>query len=144
MTNLDWPSAMDALLRSTSDLGDAWEAVEFRFLLGPAHSGFVVPEGAYFEPTIEPLPGDLRVAFETPLLLQGRMSVMQFVCRLQTQFYRLVEGVVIDDSAVPNAKLREWEHFYNFERPHAALDGQTPYERLRQKTGLAVSASNVS
>ena len=80
MTNLDWPSAMDALLRSTSDLGDAWEAVEFRFLLGPAHSGFVVPEGAYFEPTIEPLPGDLRVAFETPLLLQGRMSVKQFVC----------------------------------------------------------------
>ncbi len=60
------------------------------------------------------------------------------------EFYQLLEGVVVDDAAILNAKLREWEQFYNFERPHAALDGQTPYERLRQKTGLAVSASTVS
>ena len=60
------------------------------------------------------------------------------------EFYQLLEGVVVDDTAILNAKLREWEHFYNFDRPHAALDGQTPYERLRQKTGLAVSASTVS
>ena len=25
-------------------------------------------------------------------------------------------------------------HFYNYARPHGALGGQTPYERLRQKT----------
>ena len=33
-----------------------------------------------------------------------------------------------------NDKLQEWEDFYNFHRPHGGLDGQTPYERLRQKT----------
>jgi len=53
-------------------------------------------------------------------------------------------GVVVDDTAILNAKLREWEHFHNFDRPHAALNGQTPYERLRQKTGLSVSAGTVS
>ena len=30
-------------------------------------------------------------------------------------------------------KLRDWEAFYNFLRPHAALNGKTPYERLREK-----------
>jgi len=50
------------------------------------------------------------------------------------EFYRLLDGVVIDDSKVFNEKLREWEHFYNYARPHGALGGQTPYERLRQKT----------
>jgi DNA-directed RNA polymerase specialized sigma24 family protein len=28
--------------------------------------------------------------------------------------------------------------FYNFERPHGALAGQTPYERLRQATRASV------
>jgi transposase InsO family protein len=30
-------------------------------------------------------------------------------------------------------KLQEWEDYYNYHRPHGALAGQTPYERLRQK-----------
>ena len=50
------------------------------------------------------------------------------------EFYRLLEGVVIDDTQLSNDKLQQWEKFYNFERPHGGLDGQTPYERLRQKT----------
>ena len=50
------------------------------------------------------------------------------------EFYRLLDGVVIDDSQVFNDKLQEWEDFYNFHRPHGGLGGQTPYERLRQKT----------
>ncbi|PZR67262.1 MAG: IS481 family transposase, partial [Candidatus Dormiibacter spiritus] len=54
------------------------------------------------------------------------------------EFYRLLDGVVIDDAKVFNAKLLEWEHFYNFERPHGALGGQTPYERLRQSTQTRV------
>jgi transposase InsO family protein len=33
-----------------------------------------------------------------------------------------------------NDRLKEWEDFYNFNRPHGALGGQTPYERLREKT----------
>jgi hypothetical protein len=55
------------------------------------------------------------------------------------EFYRLLNGVVIDDANVFNEKLQEWEHFYNYARPHGALGGQTPYERLRQKTTLDVS-----
>jgi transposase InsO family protein len=46
------------------------------------------------------------------------------------EFYRLLEGVVIDDSALFTDKLQEWENFYNFHRPHGSLGGQTPYERL--------------
>lgn len=51
------------------------------------------------------------------------------------EFYRQLEGVVIDDTDLFNERLREWENFYNFERPHGSLGGQTPYERLRQKIG---------
>ncbi len=50
------------------------------------------------------------------------------------EFYRLLEGVVIDDTQLFQDKLREWEDFYNFHRPHGGLGGQTPYERLRQKS----------
>jgi hypothetical protein len=50
------------------------------------------------------------------------------------EFYRMLKGVVIDDTALFNDKLAEWETFYNYHRPHGALGGQTPYERLRQKT----------
>lgn len=52
----------------------------------------------------------------------------------QEEFYRLLDGVVIDDSQLFTEKLQEWEDYYNFDRPHGGLDGQTPYERLRQKT----------
>ena len=31
-------------------------------------------------------------------------------------------------------RLAEWEDYYNFDRPHGGLGGQTPYERLKQKT----------
>jgi transposase InsO family protein len=52
----------------------------------------------------------------------------------QEEFYRQLQGVVIDDTRVFNDRLQEWERFYNFDRPHGALGGQTPYERLRLKT----------
>jgi transposase InsO family protein/transposase-like protein len=52
------------------------------------------------------------------------------------EFYRMLEGVVVDDSGLFNEKLQEWENFYNFHRPHGGLRGQTPYERLRQKSGI--------
>jgi transposase InsO family protein len=54
------------------------------------------------------------------------------------EFYRMLDGVVIDHAGVFNERLREWEDFYNFNRPHGGLGGQTPYERLRQKTGSPV------
>jgi transposase InsO family protein len=56
----------------------------------------------------------------------------------QEEFYRLLQGVVIDDTELFNDRLQEWERFYNFNRPHGALGGQTPYERLRQKTRASV------
>jgi transposase InsO family protein len=54
------------------------------------------------------------------------------------EFYRLLDGVVIDDTNLFNDKLRDWEDFYNYHRPHGGLGGQTPYERLRQKTRTQV------
>lgn len=50
------------------------------------------------------------------------------------EFYRLLDGQLIDDTDLFNQRLTEWENYYNFDRPHGALDGQTPYERLQQKT----------
>lgn len=50
------------------------------------------------------------------------------------EFYRLLDGVVIDDAQLFNIKLQEWEDYYNYHRPHGGLNGQTPYERLKQKT----------
>lgn len=49
------------------------------------------------------------------------------------EFYRQLQGVVISSVAEFNARLQEWERFYNYERPHGSLQGQTPYERLREK-----------
>ncbi|NBN93934.1 MAG: IS481 family transposase [Betaproteobacteria bacterium] len=55
------------------------------------------------------------------------------------EFYQLLDKRgVSDDIQLFNKKLKEWENFYNFQRPHGALDGQTPYERLKQKTSLAM------
>ena len=50
------------------------------------------------------------------------------------EFYRLLDGVVEDDTGLFNQKLKEWEDYYNYHRPHGGLGGQTPYERLLQKT----------
>jgi len=54
------------------------------------------------------------------------------------EFYQLLDQKGVSDNIVLfNEKLREWEDYYNLHRPHGALGGQTPYERLKQKTGLA-------
>jgi transposase InsO family protein len=53
------------------------------------------------------------------------------------EFYRLLEGVVIHDINSFNVKVQEWESYYNYHRPHGALGGQSPYERLRQKAGIS-------
>lgn len=51
------------------------------------------------------------------------------------EFYQLLDTQGIsDDIHLFNEKLREWEDYYNYHRPHGALDGQTPYERLVAKT----------
>jgi transposase InsO family protein len=47
-----------------------------------------------------------------------------------------------DDIHLFNEKLREWENYYNCHRPHTALGGQTPYERLLAKTRAEVSTGS--
>ena len=55
-----------------------------------------------------------------------------------TAYLKSLGGIVIDDAKLFNEKLKEWEDFYNYNRPHAALFGQTPYERFREKVKLSV------
>lgn len=43
-------------------------------------------------------------------------------------FYQLL---TYTDDVDLNKKLAEWEHFYNYDRPHGAFNGKTPYEALR-------------
>ncbi|HEX9542413.1 MAG TPA: hypothetical protein VGA04_30170, partial [Streptosporangiaceae bacterium] len=60
------------------------------------------------------------------------------------EFYRLLDGALIDDVGVFNDKLREWEDYYNYQRLHGGLDGQTPYERLLRGPTPRPSPTNVS
>ena len=56
------------------------------------------------------------------------------------EFYQLLDkDGISDDIHLFNEKLREWEDYYNYHRPHGGLDGQTPYERLLAKTRAEVS-----
>ena len=56
------------------------------------------------------------------------------------EFYQLIDqDGISDDIHLFNKKLREWEDYYNYHRPHGALKGQTPFERLMAKTRADVS-----
>lgn len=44
------------------------------------------------------------------------------------EFYQLL---TYTDDVDLNEKLTEWENYYNFNRPHGAFSGKTPYEALR-------------
>ncbi len=48
----------------------------------------------------------------------------------QQEFYQLLDYKGDVDL---EAKLDEWERFYNFARPHGAFNSKTPYEPLREK-----------
>lgn len=52
----------------------------------------------------------------------------------KTEFHQLIHYTNDVDL---NAKLAEWEMFYNCHRPHGVLKGQTPYEALKQKLFLS-------
>jgi transposase InsO family protein len=59
------------------------------------------------------------------------------------EFYQLLDqGGISDDIRLFNEKLREWEDYYNYHRPHGALDGQTPYERLVVKMRASSSPAS--
>ena len=46
------------------------------------------------------------------------------------EFYQLL---TYRDDVDLNKKLAVWERFYNYDRPHGAHRGKTPYEALREK-----------
>jgi transposase InsO family protein len=46
----------------------------------------------------------------------------------QTEFYQLL---TYTDDIDLNAKLKAWENFYNYDRPHLSLAGKTPYEVMK-------------
>ena len=48
----------------------------------------------------------------------------------QQEFYQLLS---YKDDVDLEAKLGQWEQFYNFARPHGAFNGKTPYEALRER-----------
>ena len=59
------------------------------------------------------------------------------------EFYQLLDkNGVSDDIHLFNDKVREWEDYYNFHRPHGALGGQTPYERLVATMRAGVSPAS--
>jgi len=55
------------------------------------------------------------------------------------EFYQLL---TYTDDVDLKQKLKVWEDFYNFSRPHGSLRGKTPYEVLKEKllTGQQVSS----
>ena len=56
------------------------------------------------------------------------------------EFYQMLDQDGISDNIVLfNEKVREWENYYNYNRPHGALQNQTPFERLMEKTRAGVS-----
>ncbi|MFH8776136.1 integrase core domain-containing protein [Streptomyces sp. NPDC017958] len=52
------------------------------------------------------------------------------------EFYRLLEGQVIDDVNLFNSKLQEWEDCYNYHRPHGALAGERVSQLLWGHGGM--------
>jgi transposase InsO family protein len=48
----------------------------------------------------------------------------------QEEFYQLL---TYKDDVDLEAKLGEWERFYNLARPHGAFNGKTPYEALKER-----------
>jgi Integrase core domain len=53
-----------------------------------------------------------------------------------TDYHRLLDGMLIDDSQLFRDKLQEWEDYYNYHRPHGGLGGQTPIESSARRPPL--------
>ena len=52
------------------------------------------------------------------------------------EFYRLLDGVIIDDTKLFNDKLQEWEDYYNYHRPQAGLGRRRPQRVIERKNQL--------
>jgi transposase InsO family protein len=80
--------------------------------------------------------GHRYVKPQTPLASTARVERSHRIDA--EEFYRLLDGAVVDDARILKDKLQEWEDYYNYDRPLGGLGGQTSYERLPQKTQARV------
>lgn len=71
------------------------------------------------------------LADRKPLRAESSTSPVCTPTRVNDQeFYQLLDRDGITENIhLFNDKLREWEDYSNYHRPHGALDGKTPYER---------------
>ena len=84
---------------------------------------------------------NLLLTYLPRMHLNGKVELSHRVD--EQEFYQLLDkDGIADDIQVFNDKLREWEECYNYHRPHAVLDGQTPYERLLAKAAASVSPAS--
>ena len=61
-----------------------------------------------------------------------------------TRIYQLLDkDGIADDIHLFNDKLRQWEDYYNYHRPHGALDGQTPLRTALGKENLGQRVTEV-
>jgi len=74
-----------------------------------------------------------------PVTIEVRRPRPQLGSAAVSHLQLLDRDGITDDIHLFNEKLRGWEDYYNYHRPHGALDGQTPYERLLAKAGASVS-----
>jgi len=70
----------------------------------------------------------MRHVYIKPQTLQLNGKVERSHRTDQTEFYQLL--TYTDDMDL-NAKLKAWEDFYNYDRPHLSLEGKTPYEVMK-------------
>jgi transposase InsO family protein len=70
----------------------------------------------------------MRHVYIKPQTLQLNGKVERSHRTDQTEFYQLL--TYTDDMDL-RVKLKAWENFYNYDRPHISLDGKTPYEVMK-------------
>jgi hypothetical protein len=92
---------------------------------------FNVSKRGDFEPLITE-----RIFFRVQAILDGRYEVTGPRQRNDPDFP--LRGYVRCETC-GKPLTASWEDYYNYHRPHGALDGQTPYERLLSKTRAQVS-----
>lgn len=65
-----------------------------------------------------------------PRITKHKGKVERSYKTYKMEFYQLLDYT---DDVDLKAKLAEWETFYNYARPHAAMNGIRFYERLKEK-----------
>ena len=51
----------------------------------------------------------------------------------------IIDALSSEERRLFSEHLQEWENFYNFDRPHGGLGGQTPYESGPEDRSRGVS-----